>query len=60
MMTTETYRRMMQEAAATHTIDELDWTNKQMLGDKQITVDQYLMVARALVRSKLWGKPVTI
>ena len=59
MMTTEIYRKMMQDAAKTKTADELDWVNKQMLAAKQITTSQYLMIAEGLVQHKLWGKPIS-
>ena len=59
MMTTEIYRKMMQDAAKTKTADELDWVNKQMLAAKQITTSQYLMIAEGLVQHNLWGKPIS-
>lgn len=58
MMTTEIYRKMMQDAAQNKSAEELDWVNKQMLASKQITTTQYLMIAEGLIQHKLWGKPI--
>lgn len=58
MMTTEIYRKMMQDAVATHTVEQLDFVNKEMLANEQITTDQYLMIARGLAQHMIFGKPI--
>ena len=58
MMTTDMYRKMMQEATATHTVEQLDFVNKEMLAKEQITTEQYLMIARGLAQHMIFGKPI--